>query len=151
MDPLVAWSGIPALIRDALERADASALDDPDFHGGMTLREVVHHVVEANLVAASIIVAASGSPGCTYDWSWMMPFGPWMDRLDYRSKPIEPALALLQALNAYVIAQLEPLPDALQREVLLRDAPDAPLRRTTIAEVLTEEVNHARGHLEGSQ
>lgn len=74
------------------------------------------------MVAASIIIATLGSPGCTYDWSWMMPFGPWLARLDYANKPIEPSVQLLSALNAYVVALVEPLPDGLAREVLLRDA-----------------------------
>jgi len=52
---------------------------------------------EANVVAASIVIAALGSPGCTYDWSWMMPFGAW----------------LMGVLNAYVAAQIEPLSDGL--------------------------------------
>jgi hypothetical protein len=149
MDAITAWKRIPGLARAALARAGDEQLDAPDFNGGMTLREVIHHVVEANVVAASIIVAATGSPGCTYDWSWMLPFGPWMDRMDYRRKPIEPALALLHALNAYVAAQLEPLADALEREVMLKDSPDAELRRATVADVLMQEVDHARGHFEG--
>src|SRR5262245_21328001 len=106
----------------------------------MTLREVVHHLVEPNVIAASLLVAALGSPGCTNDWSWMQPFGPWMDRLAYRKKPVEPALALLRALNAWVVAQLEPLPDALGREVLLRDEPGGALRRASVAEVLQQEL-----------
>jgi hypothetical protein len=147
VDALTAWKSIPRLAQDALARAGAEALDAPDHNGGMTLREVVHHVVEANVVAASIVVAAMGSPGCTYDWSWMLPFGAWMDRMDYRRKPIEPALALLEALNAYVAAQIEPLAGALAREVQLKDSADAALRRVTVAEVLIQEADHARDHL----
>jgi hypothetical protein len=145
-DALDAWRQIPKLVEDAL--AGGRDLDGPPDDHGMTLREVVHHVVEANLVAASIIVAACGSPGCTYDWSWMLPFGPWMDRMDYRHKPIEPALRLLHALNDYVAAQLEALPDGLARELWLRDTPEGAPRRATVADVLAQEAAHAREHLD---
>ena len=87
----------------------------------MSIRETVHHIVEANVVAASIVLAALGSPGCIYDWSWMLPFGEWLERLRYDRKPLAPSLRLLEALNAYVVAQVEPLPDGLQRTVQLRD------------------------------
>jgi len=83
----------------------------------MSPRETVHHLAEALVVAGSIVIAALGSPGSLYDWSWMMPFGPWMDRLRYDLKPLAPSLRLIDALNAYVAAQVEPLPDALGREV----------------------------------
>ena len=65
---------------------------------------------------------------------------------DYRSKPLPPSLELLRALNAWVAAQVEPLADGLDREVQLRDAPDAAPRRVTVAEVLRQEVEHAAEH-----
>jgi hypothetical protein len=144
MDALTQWRQIPGWVDAAIANAE---LDGTPDASGMTVRELVHHIAEANIVAASIIIAAAGSPGCTYDWSWMLPFGKWMDRLDYRSKPIEPALALLGALNAYVAALLDGRPEALARDVHLRDTPDADPRATTIAGVLLAEVDHARGHL----
>lgn len=113
----------------------------------MTRRELVHHVVEANVVAAGIVVAGLGSPGCTFDGSWMLPSGPWLDRMRYRDKPVEPALRLLEALNAYVAAQVEPLPDGLRRALFLRDEPGAAPRRTTVGEVLLQEMLHARERL----
>ena len=78
----------------------------------------------------------------------MLPFGPWMDRMRYGEKPIAPALRLLDALNAYVAAQVEPLPDGLQRIVQLRDRPGAEPRSATVADVLLQEYEHARDHVE---
>lgn len=121
-------------------------LDRSPTGGGLTRRETIHHIVEAGVVAASIVTAALGSPGCVYDWTWMMPFGAWMDRMAYREKPVDPALALLDALNAYVAAQVEPLADGLARTVRLRDEPEAELRTVSVAEVLLQEVDHAREH-----
>jgi hypothetical protein len=144
---LEAWTAIPARIHATLERLGGDGLDRVTEREGLTVREQIHHIVEANVVAASIVIAALGSPGCTYDWSWMVPFGPWMDRLHYRAKPLEPALHLLDALNAYVAAQIAPLPDALSREVYLKDGEDVPLRRATVVEVLAQEVAHAEMHL----
>lgn len=77
----------------------------------------------------------------------MLPFGPWMERLAYDRKPIAPALRLLEALNAYIVAQVEPLADGLQRVVRLRDEPGAEPRSVTVAEVLLQEVEHVREHV----
>ena len=81
------------------------------------------------MVASSIVIAALGMPGSTYDRSWMLPFGPWMERLPYKSLPIPASLAALRALNAWVAAVVGQLPDGLSREVCLRDSAEAELRR----------------------
>jgi hypothetical protein len=149
MDILAEWRAVPGLIDAVVAGATEAALDErfgPEKLG-MTLRQTVHHLAEANVVAASIVIAALGSPGCTYDWSWMMPFGEWLKRLDYAHKPVEPARHLLEALNVYVAAQIEPLVDGLQRELYLRDAPGSNLRRVTVADILRQEIEHVREHL----
>ena len=146
-EALVAWRSIVPLVRAAVAGKNDADLDRTGADDAMSLRETVHHVVEANVVAASIVVAALGSPGCTYDWSWMMPFGPWMDHMRYDRKPLAPALKLLEALNEYVAAQIEPLPDALERRVLLRDQPGGDLREVTVAQILLQEAEHAREEL----
>jgi hypothetical protein len=137
-DALAAWKRI---VIDVRRLARAGDLDER--LGSSSLRETVHHVVEANVVAASIVIAALGSPGCTYDWSWMMPFGPWMKRMRYDRKPLGPTLRLLSALNAYVVAQIAPLPGALRRPVFLRDTPRGRRRRVTVADILLQEADHA--------
>jgi hypothetical protein len=116
---------------------------------GSTVREIVHHVVEANVVAAGILTAALGNPGSVFDWSWMMPFGRWMTLMRYDRKPVAPALRLLRALNAYVVAQIEPLPDGLRRTVRLRETPGGRPRRVTVAQVLLQEGDHAREEVAG--
>lgn len=78
----------------------------------------------------------------------MLPFGPWMERLRYDQNPLGPSLALLDALNASIVAQVEPLPDGLERKVRLRDQPAGELRTVTLAEVLMQEVEHAREHMQ---
>jgi hypothetical protein len=148
MEPVRAWRRIPGMVEAALAGADHTRLDAREGDA-MTLREVVHHIAEANVVAASIVVAACGAPGCTYDWSWMMPFGPWMERMAYTHKPLASAVRLLGALNEYVAEQVENAPGALAREVLLVDAVGAEPRRVTVADVLHQEVEHAREHLAG--
>jgi hypothetical protein len=146
-DPIAAWKSIVGMVYAHIEGRTESDLDCRDDDEPMTRREVVHHIVEANVVAASIVIAALGSPGCVYDWSWMLPFGPWLERMRYADKPIGPALKLFEALNEYVVAQVSPLPDGLQRAVLVVDQPGAEPRRTTVGGVLLQEAAHARDHL----
>jgi hypothetical protein len=144
---LEAWRSIPGLVQELVGGRSAEELNRREG-SAMSPREIVHHVAEANTVAASIVIAALGSPGCVVDWSWMQPFGDWMTRLEYERKPVAPALGLLEALNSYVAALVEPLHDGLTRQVRLSDAPGADLRTVTVADVLLAEAEHARQHVE---
>ena len=146
--PLAAWRSITPLVRGMVDGRNEVEIDRRPDAESMTLRETVHHIVEANVVAASIVTAALGSPGSVYDWSWMLPFGKWMEQMRYDRKPLAPSLRLLEALNEYVAAQIEPLEDGLERRVRLRDQPDGPLREVTVADILLQEAEHAREHVE---
>ena len=147
-DPLSAWRSIVPLVHGMVEGLSGAQLDRRGAGGSMSPRETVHHLAEAQVVAGSIVIAALGSPGSVYDWSWMLPFGPWMERLRYDQKPLEPSLRLIDALNDYVASQVEPLPDALGRKVRLVDQPGAEPRTATVADVLLQEVEHAREHVD---
>lgn len=146
-DPLHSWRALADRLRALTDGATRAALDAGPGTDGMTLRETVHHLAEAQVVAAAILTAALGSPGAVFDWSWMLPFGPWMERMGYATKPVEPSLRLMEALGDYVTMQLAPLDDALARTVRLRDETDGALREVTVADVLRQEVEHADGHL----
>lgn len=144
---LAAWQEIPSLVARLVDGLGDTDLDRRLSAQHMSIRETVHHIAEANVVAAAILTAALGSPGCVFDWSWMLPFGPWMERVRHDRKPLAPSLHLLDAINAYVVAQLAPLDDGLTRKVRLRDEPEGALREVTVADVLWQEIEHARGHV----
>ncbi len=143
---LDAWRSIVPLVRGMVAGRSERELDVRPEGAPFTVREAVHHIAEANVVAGGIVIAALGSPGAVFDWSWMLPFGAWMQRLRYDAKPVEPSLRLIDALNAYVAAQVEPLADGLERRVQLVDQPGAAPRAVTVADVLRQEAEHARGH-----
>jgi hypothetical protein len=139
------WIGIPRRLRRAvagMSRRDLSRRVGADRR---TVAEYVHHIVEANLVAASIVLAALGSPGSEYDWSWLVPDDRWMKRLGYDHRPIEPALRLLDALAVHLGGLLRESPAMLRRSVRLRGS--SGLQRRTVARILREECDHAEQHL----
>jgi hypothetical protein len=141
------WASIPRRIRRAISGLSRRDLDRRGGSEGWSIREYVHHLVEANLVASNIVLAALGRPGCRYDWSWVLPDARWMKRLGYDRAPVGPALALLEALCAHVAGVVRTAPGALRKHVRLLDAPGARLRRRTVARLLADECDHAAHHL----
>lgn len=144
---LQAWREIPWSIERSIEGLSETGLDLRAETPGLSSREIVHHLVEANLIAATILVAALARNGCTYDWSWVQPGGDWMKRMGYDRAPIQPALAALRGLCEYVSGLIATAPDGFSRSVQLLDAPGAELYTKTVAGVLAQEVEHAAEHL----
>ena len=144
---LEAWLSIPARIGTAL---DGLAEADLDLRGGeaqWSIRETVHHLVEANLVASNIIIAGLGKSGCIYDWSWLWPNTTWNQRLGYDSGPVRPALDTLRALCEHIAGLIRTHSDGFQREVQLLDSPGAKLYTRTITDILLQEIKHVDEHL----
>jgi hypothetical protein len=135
-------------IEEAIRGLPVRALDRRGGSEGWSIREYVHHLVEANLVASNIVLAALATNGKTsYDWSWVWPSAEWMRRVGYTTAPIRPALALLRALGRHFADLLGSTEDGLERGVRLLDAPGAALYTRTVRQVLAEQVEHARTHL----
>ena len=144
---LAAWASIPRDIRKATTGLSSRDLKARGGSEGWSIREYAHHLVEANLVASNIILAALGKPGCTYDWSWVIPDRQWMKRLGYDRAPLEPAIMLLEALGAHVVGIARGAPGSMKRSVRLLDSPGARPHRRTVRQVLDDECKHARHHL----
>jgi hypothetical protein len=113
----------------------------------MTAGETVHHLAEANIVSASMIIAAIGKDGATYDWSWLYPNSEWMDRMGYAKAPVGPALSTLRALNEHVANLVKINPEVLKRKVTLFDTPGGETYTMTVEEIMRHEVDHAKEHL----
>ncbi len=114
----------------------------------MSVRETVHHLVEANLVASNMILAALAKSGSSYDWTWVNPSGDWMQRLGYTKAPIGPALSTLAGLSRHIAALLAVNPGSLEHTVELWDAPGSPRYTKTVRQILSDEVGHAHEHLQ---
>jgi hypothetical protein len=146
-DALRGWLSLPETIEKAI---DGLAESDLDLRGGVdgwSIRETVHHLVEANLIASNILIAALANSGCVYDWSWVNPDKSWMLRLGYDRAPVRPGLTTLSALSEHIAGLIRTNPDALLRKVQLLDAPGAKPHTETVTDLLVEQIEHSAGHL----
>lgn len=104
--------------------------------------------MEANVIATTIIIAALGSPGCVYDWSWVRPEGEWVRRLGYNRVSVERALVLFEDLYRYVSYVVKAASLGVRSHVRLRDTTAGTLTRKTVKQVRRDEWEHAQHHLQ---
>jgi hypothetical protein len=150
-DVLRTWLAIPADIEEAIEGLSEDELDQTGGPDRWSIRETVHHLVEANLVASNILLSALARSGAVFDWSWVMPNAAWMQNMRYATAPVGPAIKALRALQEHLAAVIENIPDALGREVKLLDAPSAAPHTETVAGILRQEIEHALQHLRAAK
>jgi len=141
------WLAIPDRIEAAVRARPGRSVDVRGGTNDVSMRETAHHLVEANLVAVSMVIAALGTDGGRFDWTWLMPNTAWMRRLRYERVPVAPSIAALRAVGRHVAGVIEATGDGLQRRVELWDSPGAPHYSKTVAQILEMEVAHAREHL----
>lgn len=146
-DVLARWRAVPGQLRRVVRGLPNARLDARVGPDRMSIRETVHHLVEANLVTSNIVIAALANSGTTYDWTWVNPGGSWMSRLGYSRAPIGPAISTLESLTRHFAGIFSVLHDGLQRTVELFDSPGAPHYTKTVRQLILDEVNHAREHL----
>jgi hypothetical protein len=147
-DKLLAdWQAIPAKIDGVIAGRSDEELRSAPGSDGMSMLELVHHITQANIVAASMVIAACGASGCTYDWSWLWPNKEWVDRMGYNSLPSRPAIDLLAALTGHVSNVISNDTTMLTREVRLFDSPGAETYAKTVSDLIKAEIDHADEHL----
>lgn len=86
----------PAILRGAVEKLTAEQLDTAYRPGGWTLRQVVHHLPDSHLhvyVRFRLALTESGPTITGYDAA------AWAELPDARRAPVEPSLALFDALQ----------------------------------------------------
>jgi hypothetical protein len=137
---------------DELEAALAG-LSEPDFDltrstEAWTIRQIVHHIVDAEDVTKIIIKAALGNSGCTFGLEWYDPSNTWAKTLDYANRPIAHALALLREGHRDIEHLLNHLPDAWERYVMLKRDKNSEERKITVGQLIQTQTGHAFHHIE---
>ena len=148
VQPLSDWLQVSRAIELAIDGVTEVELDFRGGSNGWSIRETIHHLVESNVVACSIAIAAVGESDCPYDCSWMNPDLSWMERTGYSRAAVAPAIDALSALCRYVTSLLNATPDVLQREVKLLAVQGEVPYSMTVKQMIRQEVEHAQVHLQ---
>jgi hypothetical protein len=144
--PLNDWLQVSNDLETAVDGLTEVDLDCRGGPNGWSVREVVHHLVESNLVACNIVIAAVGTGGCTYDCSWLNPDREWMERMGYGGA-VTSAIEASSAVIRYASALLSRAAGGLTREIKLLGAPGTEPYQMTVEQMIRLEVQHARQHL----
>ncbi len=137
----------PGQLDAALEGLSESQLDLSRAEGKWTIREIVHHIGDSEDLFETVIKAALGNTGCTFDIKWYIRDNKCAVPLDYANRPIHEAVELFKAVRRYIAGMVKHLPNALERNVILNF--DSVREKTlTVEWMLNWQIQHLEIHLE---
>ena len=146
-DILEAYALAPVHLDEVLADLPQSALDLTRSNDTWTIREIVHHMIDADAMVTAIMMAGLGSSGCTFDQTWYPTDNSWATTLAYAQRPLEPALALFHATHRSTEHLLRVLPDAWERYVIFRWERDPEGAKITVGNLVHSRVHHAQHHI----
>jgi hypothetical protein len=140
-------SGIQA-VEDALAGLTKADLDRTRATGKWSIRQIVHHIADAELLWEVAIKSALGNPGCLFDASWYIIGNGWAGPLRYDARPVDGACALFAAIRGQVLELLEHVPNPWDQYVRFHWANPGEARKWTVGEIVTWQSRHALIHVE---
>lgn len=148
LDPRELYNQIPDRLDRALEGLAEPDLDIARKTGAWTIRQIVHHIVDADHMSGVMVKAALGEPDCVFDLAWYDPGNVWANTLLYDRRPIAPALSLFRASRRTVLELLALAPGAWQTplRVVRRKARD-PIH-LTVGDLIEHQAAHGSHHIE---
>lgn len=137
---------------DQLERAladvETPVLDATASHGGWTVRQIVHHIVDGDDIWKLCIKIALGNEDGEFalGWYWALEQDVWADRWRYSERPVDVSLALFRANRGHVLQLMKHVPDAWTRSVMW-PRPNGPTERVTVGRAIQIQAEHAEHHI----
>lgn len=131
-----------------LQGLSEAELDLAREEGKWTIRQIVHHIVDAEDIWETGIKAALGNSGCSFNFSWYITDNKCAEPLDYARRPIEVALELFKKIRPHVVELIEHLPGARERYVIVKrpEIPDG--KKFTVDEIIDWQILHLNIHIE---
>lgn len=103
---------------EGVEQLEAAlaGLSESDFglsraEGKWSIRQIVHHIADAEDIWKIGIKAALSNSGCRFDFSWYIPDNKCAEPLDYENRPCADAVELFKVARRHIMALVNHLPD----------------------------------------
>ena len=147
-DLIALYASGPKQFRKALSGLSPSDLDLARAEGKWTIRQIVHHIVDAEDLWKICIKSALGNPGCTVDVSWYIVDNKWAVPLDYANRPIGEAVKYFEAVRRHVVELIGHLPDAWGQHIILTRGSGTERKKLTVKDIVERQVRHLVLHIE---
>ena len=136
----------PSALDEALGEVDDEVLERREV-SGWSVRMLVHHISDGDVLWLGAIFAALVSPGTPYGHDWYTTDADAAKQLDYDGRPIDGALDQFRAARAHLVDTLQRVDGALDRTVQFRRRYESSGAPMTVREMLRRRAVHTLEHV----
>jgi hypothetical protein len=136
-------------LEGALGGLTEADLDAARKDGKWTIRQILHHVADAEAIWSIALKAAIGNSGCTFDIGWYPRGNAWAERLDYAKRSVADAVGNLRAARRHTAQLVKHMRDDVWKRHVVFVAPGLDEgKRLTVTEIIRWQTSHLDLHIE---
>lgn len=138
----------PGKLEALLEGLSEADLDLSRAPGQWSIRQIVHHMAEGEMLWTAVMKSALAQSGSTYIRNTYNQ-ETWPETFKYATRPVASSVALLKALRTHVLELIQCVPDNEEHFVMMRTIDGDPEgRKVTIGDLIGGMAAHAEEHCE---
>ncbi len=145
-DALAAYVAGPEMLDAALAGLTESGFGQRIASGEWSVREIVQHVAEGDLMWGECLKVAIVQPGFTWPLDWYVGNDPFASALRYDARALGPTLALFRAHRLYIAEMLRHLPDVREHTLTVSWPWVAAPHTFTVATIVAMQARHVVRH-----
>jgi len=131
----------------ALEGLSEADLNLAREEGKWSIRQIVHHIAEAEELWNIALKAALANPGCNFDFNWYIADNKCAGPLLYHRRPIDEAVALFRSSRKQILELLD-LADNAWEQFLYPEHQSMPEKmKFSIDDIIQWQIKHLRIHI----
>lgn len=115
--------------------------------GEWSIRQIIHHVATDGDAWSIAFQKAIANPGAPIRFEGFLDNEVWADALAFRERPIENALALLNAHRRVIAGIAEKFPDKWEGHAVILSSEGDELHRITAGEIIGMLTGHLEEHI----
>lgn len=123
---------------------------DYDYSRGKekwTIREIIHHIADAENLWKICIKAAIGNPGCDFDLNWYLIDNKWAKPLGYYKRNVDSSIDLFKVSRNQIIELVDFYPEAYSNFITIKreDIPEG--KKFTVEDIINFQILHLNRHI----
>lgn len=144
-----------ALYKGGVERLEAllagvpeNGIDESLGTAEWTIRQILHHIIDAEEVFGLCLKIAIGAPGSNFNWSWYPGNEEWEANMQYSHRDVGDTLAIFKAYRYHISALLNHFQDRWDDKVTLSSFLGEQDQDFTVGAITGLLVEHLAEHME---
>ena len=132
---------------DVLEGLSDADLNLSRSEGKWSIRQIVHHIAEAENLWSTAFKAALANPGCDFDFNWYIADNKCADPLLYHMRPIDEAVALFKCSRKQVLELLDLVDNAWEQFLYPKHQSMPEKIKFSVIDIIQWQIKHLRIHI----